>query len=145
MKNFPHFAIFSREKTHISTVLCFLLESSIANICGLFYLREIFWYNVLNGLVSILCFFVFMTESYAYKVVIVINIAIYNVIDSYSSFATELSSVVNLVAIEKKGLQMTQFVDRLLPRHVSGQIPKISNIGQKNKIVIKFCSQRSKR
>lgn len=96
----------------------FMLETTLVNISGLFYFKDVLVYNTVYGLLSMVLLVYFNTGTTPHRVFSIIEVIIFNLTDAYFSFTTELNSINNLVSLEKKGLQLSQFVNRLLPKHV---------------------------
>lgn len=97
----------------------FMLETTLVNISGLFYFKDVLVYNAVSGLLTIALLISFSTVTTPHRVFTIIEVIAFNLTDAYFSFTTELNGINNLVYLEKKGLQLSQFVNRLLPKHVS--------------------------
>lgn len=63
--------------------------------------------------------YVFTTFYWPYFTLVLFQLMVYNIVENYYSFVREIGQFQNLVDIERKNLQLQQFVDRLLPRNVS--------------------------
>lgn len=96
----------------------FILESILVNISGLFYFKDVFLYNIVFGVISIAILFYFNTPTTPHRVFKILETIVFNLTDAHFSFTRELNGINNLVIVEKKGLQLSQFVNRLLPKHV---------------------------
>jgi hypothetical protein len=103
---------------NIDSLHLFLLESLIINISGLFYFKEVLLVNIFVGISSTALMLISKTDALFYKMITLLQIIVLNLFDIHSSFSRELNGLKNLRIIEKKSLQLSQFVNRLLPKHV---------------------------
>lgn len=100
-------------------IFCFTIDSGSVNITGIYYFSEALLYNCVMIATSIITIAFNSTDNWVYHTFSLLAIGCFNLGDSYVSFIRDLSSIKNLILIEKKSLLLSQFVDRLLPKHVS--------------------------
>jgi hypothetical protein len=110
--------MFRREMLQMNNQYNLCLETIIINISGLFYFKEVLIFNVVASLTTLISLILFRVEAWFYKIVMLISMSLFNLLDIYMSFSREVNNINNLIVIEKKSLQLSQFVDRLLPKHV---------------------------
>jgi hypothetical protein len=103
---------------HISNIVRTILELMVLNLTGLFFFKEILIYNLVAGFMSIFPLLIFKVDIWLYKVLVIIETVCFNLIDIHFSFSKEVNNTLNMVAIEKKSLALSQFVNRLLPKHI---------------------------
>lgn len=100
-------------------LLLYQVDSFFMNTVGLFYFRDCLLYAVLNVFLLV-PLVIYMGYTNTPILIHHLFIAIvYNLIDAYFHFTHELQSFTNLIQIERKSLRLGQFVNRLLPKHVS--------------------------
>ena len=102
----------------MSNIARTILELMVVNLTGLFFFKEILLLNVVSGSMSITPFIIFQVDTYLYKCVIILQTILFNIVDVYFSFSKEVNNTMNMVLIEKKSLALSQFVNRLLPKHI---------------------------
>lgn len=96
----------------------------ILNITGLFFYKEILVFNVTFALATILPMMIFKVDAWSVKSLLILQTTAFNISDAYFSFSKEVNNTINMVAIEKKSLALSQFVNRLLPKHIQETINK---------------------
>jgi len=109
---------FRLEQLSQEMFITYELEAFFLNICGIFYSRDLVVFNGISFLLSISIIIPALGVESMYLVVILMNAFIFNLIDAHFHFKTEFESFTNLITIERKSLRLSQFVDRLLPKHV---------------------------
>jgi len=97
-----------------------MFETVMINIIGAFYFMEIVCYNFIVVLMSVILTIgvSFQITSLLHYVILFIELGIFNIGDNYISSTRELGGFINIMKIENKSLQLSQYVNRLLPKHV---------------------------
>ena len=91
------------------------------NICGIFNWNELMIYLVVSLVPGCLAAVVYLEDS-GYQIFLMLASAGFSLIDMYYHSNTAIDSFLTLIKIERKSLHLTQFVNRLLPKHVSFKI-----------------------
>lgn len=91
-------------------------------ISGLFYFKESLWFGILNMLVTIPIVITELGDEASHCILLVIFATFYHLIDQRHHSVCELDNFRNLTKIERRSLHLTQFVNRLLPKHVSSYL-----------------------
>lgn len=87
-------------------------------ISGIFYIKEILLFQGLITLIAIPLVIGYLGKYAGYQIFILITTFIFNGIDSYFHSSYEIYNFNNFIKIERKSLHLSQFVNRLLPKHV---------------------------
>lgn len=109
---------------HLANITRTILELLILNITGLFFYKEILFFNFGSALASVLPLLIFKVDGWSYKSILILETIAFNISDAHFSFSKEVNNTINMVAIEKKSLALSQFVNRLLPKHIQETINK---------------------
>jgi hypothetical protein len=88
------------------------------NLVGVYYLRDQILFNVITFVASTLGILIFSYQENIYNIVLGFLTLIFNLIDGYFHCKQELDSFNDRIKIERKSLYLSQFVERLLPKHV---------------------------
>lgn len=107
-----------REKHILNTMLNQILTGQFLNVIGIFYFKEHLCFNIINFTIVSVQLLFFSYQSNLHLIHITAVTAIFNLCDARSHGKHELEAFNNLIKIEKKSLYLSQFVERLLPKHV---------------------------
>ena len=100
------------------TVNLYQVESIFLNAVGLFYFRDIIVHSIVYLVVCLpLAHFYLVDHRWFIHTELIIAF-VYTLVDGYFHFSREIESFKNLIYIERKSLRLSQFVNRLLPKHV---------------------------
>lgn len=94
-------------------------EGLVLIMSGLFYFKESLIFGVINLLVTVPIVLIELGNEAAHCILLVLFSTVYNLIDQKNHSVCELENFRNLTKIERRSLHLTQFVNRLLPKHVS--------------------------
>jgi hypothetical protein len=93
-------------------------DSFFLNCCGIFYFKDLFFHNILSIVATLPVLTIYLEGYRAYLVYLMAMTMANNLIDVYFHSKREIDSFNNLIKIERKSLHLSQFVNRLLPKHV---------------------------
>jgi hypothetical protein len=97
-------------------------EGIILIISGLYYFKENMIFGIMNLLLTVPVVIIELGDEAAHMILLLIFTTIYNQIDQKNHSVCELENFRNLTKIERRSLHLTQFVNRLLPKHVRNLI-----------------------
>lgn len=102
------------EMVKLLQVECILMITS-----GIFYIKEILVFQVSSSMIAFPLIIAYLNEYSGYQIFTLVAAMIFNFIDSYYHSLYEIFNFNNFIKIERKSLHLSQFVNRLLPKHVS--------------------------
>ena len=94
------------------------VESIFLNAVGLFYFRDIIVHSIIYLVFCIPLTHIYLVDTRWFIHTEILIAFVYTLVDGYLHFSREIESFKNLIYIERKSLRLSQFVNRLLPKHV---------------------------
>ena len=94
------------------------LNSTMVSLCGIFFVAECFFLNIF-----LVCSFAGVTLSYynLNSVSLIFNLVVlaaFNIVDAHQHIDNEYGYFQNIINVDKQSTRLSEFVDRLLPRHI---------------------------
>ena len=99
-------------------ILCTHAEGILLIISGLYYFKESLIFGCVNLIFTIPMVLMVLNSEATHCILQVLFCTVYNLIDQKNHSVCELENFRNLTKIERRSLHLTQFVNRLLPKHV---------------------------
>lgn len=102
-----------------SSVFSYIFTLLVFQIIGFLSFKESFIINIILGCFVWINVAIYKEVDKIYYMLLVLETVTYSLVHGYVSFKSDLTNFIHIHSNQKKILELTEFVDRLLPKNVN--------------------------